>query len=84
MTLPEGTTEHSAAGAAQRPARVAITVVSDKRTLATDESGPLARRMLEQAGHVVTAFALIPNDEQGTYTRLARPEARGHGDRPSI
>ncbi len=66
MTLPAGTTEHRAAGAAGRTARAAVTVVSDKRTLTTDESGPLARRLLETAGHVVTDFALLPNDELGT------------------
>ncbi|MCC7051669.1 MAG: MogA/MoaB family molybdenum cofactor biosynthesis protein [Gemmatimonadaceae bacterium] len=71
MTLPAGTTEHRAAGATQRPARVAVTVVSDRRTIDTDESGPLARRLLEQAGHTVAAFALIPNDEQGTRTHVS-------------
>jgi len=71
MTLPEGTTEHRAAGAARSAARVAVTVVSDKRTIDTDESGPLARRLIEEAGHVVTAFALIPNDEQRTRTHVA-------------
>ncbi len=66
MTLPDGTTEHRAAGAARAAVRAAVVVVSDKRTLATDESGPLARRLFTDAGHQVTAFALLPNDEPRT------------------
>lgn len=71
MTLPDGTTEHRAAGQQRAPARCAIVVVSDKRTLETDESGPLARALLNAAGHVVTDFALIPNHEQNTRERTA-------------
>lgn len=71
MTLPQGTAEHRSAGAARAPVRVAIVVVSDKRTLDTDESGPLARRLFTDAGHIITAFALIPNDEPRTRAHVA-------------
>jgi molybdopterin adenylyltransferase len=71
MTLPEGTAAHRSAGASRAPVRTAIVVVSDTRTLASDESGPLARRLLTEAGHQVTAFALLPNDESNTRAHVA-------------
>lgn len=71
MPLPDGTTEHRAAAAGRVPTQTAVVVVSDKRTLATDESGPLARQLLTDAGHVVTHFALIPNDEPATRAHVA-------------
>ena len=43
--------------------RVAVLTVTDSRTEATDESGPLARRLLEEAGHEIARHALLPNDE---------------------
>ncbi len=76
MTLPAGTSEHRDAAARRAPVRVAVVVVSDKRTLATDESGPLARRLLTEAGHDVTDFALLPNDEGNTRAHVARLLAR--------
>jgi len=66
MSIPQGTIEHRAKAAQQLPVRVAIVVVSDKRTAETDESGPLARWLLIEAGHTITGFALIPNDEPNT------------------
>ncbi len=66
MSIPQGTIEHRAKAAQQLPVQVAIVVVSDKRTAETDESGPLARWLLIEAGHTVTGFALIPNDEANT------------------
>ncbi len=66
MSIPQGTIEHRANAAQQLPVQVAIVVVSDKRTAETDESGPLARWLLIQAGHTVSGFALIPNDEANT------------------
>lgn len=61
-TTPAGTTAHRAAA---RPiaARCAVITVSDSRTPETDESGPLARRLLEEAGHTVVHTSLIPNIE---------------------
>lgn len=80
MPIPDGTTEHRAAARERAPVRCAIVVVSDKRTLSTDESGPLARTLLESAGHVVTDFALIPNDEANTRAHVARLIARDDVD----
>lgn len=76
MTLPAGTTEHRAAGAARVAARIAIVIVSDTRTTATDESGPLARRLITDAGHTVTHYALLPNDELGTRAHVGALIAR--------
>ena len=80
MTLPEGTAEHRAAAEQRAGARIAIVIVSDKRTLATDESGPLARTLLTAAGHTIADFALLPNDESGTRTRVAQLIARDDVD----
>ena len=64
MTLPPGTTEHRAEGAALAPLRCAILTVTDSRTLETDESGKAIRRLLDGAGHAVADYTLLPNDEQ--------------------
>ena len=61
--LPEGTKAHRAEGDALKAIRCALVTVSDSRTLETDESGALMRRLLEDAGHVVANYALLKNDE---------------------
>jgi molybdopterin adenylyltransferase len=63
MTVPEGTRDHRVAAASQPPARIAVVIVSDTRTVHTDESGPLAVELLEAAGQQIANFALLPNDE---------------------
>jgi len=80
MTLPVGTVEHRTAGASRPAAHVAVVVVSDKRTLATDESGPLAKSLLSDAGHIVTFFALVPNDEVQTRALVSDLIARADVD----
>jgi molybdopterin adenylyltransferase len=80
MTLPTGTTEHRAAGATRAAVQVAIVIVTDTRTLATDESGPLARRLLSDAGHTVSDFALLPNHEANTRAHVARLLSRDDVD----
>ncbi len=80
MTLPTGTIEHRAAGAQRAAVRCAIVIVSDTRTIATDESGPLARRLVGEAGHEVVDFALLPNDEANTRAHVARLIARDDVD----
>lgn len=80
MTIPEGTAEHRAAGATRPAVRVAVVIVSDKRTLETDESGPLARALLTAAGHTITDFALLPNDEARTRAYVAHLIARDDVD----
>jgi molybdopterin adenylyltransferase len=66
MTLPTGTRAHRDAAALRAALQVAIVIVSDTRTRATDESGPLAERLLVEAGHRIADFALLPNDESRT------------------
>lgn len=80
MPLPEGTAEHRSAAATRAGARIAIVIVSDKRTTETDESGPLARALLTAAGHTITDFALLPNDEAGTRAHVAQLIARDDVD----
>lgn len=52
--------EHKARGPAH--VRVAILTVSDTRTVANDTSGQAVRLLLEDAGHAVTAAAIVPDD----------------------
>ena len=52
--------EHKAA--APTAVRVAVLTVSDTRTEATDTSGRAIRALLEEAGHAVTASAIVPDD----------------------
>lgn len=80
MTVPSGTTEHRAAASRRAAAQIAIVVVSDTRTAETDESGPLARWLLTEAGHTITGFALLPNDEDGTRAHVAALIARDDVD----
>jgi molybdenum cofactor biosynthesis protein B len=63
VTLPEGARAHREDARRHAHARAAVVTVSDSRTRATDESGPLMRAALEAAGHVVTVTDLLPNDE---------------------
>ena len=41
---------------------VALMVTSDTRTIETDETGKTAVRLLEAAGHRVSAHVIVPND----------------------
>lgn len=46
----------------KRGITIALVVVSDSRTADSDESGRTARRLLEEAGHVVSEQVLVGND----------------------
>lgn len=59
----QSTSEHRKEADARALVRCAIVTVSDSRTEATDESGALMRRLIEEAGHQVSAYALLKNDE---------------------
>lgn len=74
---PTGTREHRAEAAQLGALRCAVLTVSDSRTAATDESGPLARRLLEAAGHRILVHALLPNDEARVRTLVSDWLARG-------
>jgi len=43
---------------------VAIVTVSDTRTAATDESGALAKRMTQAAGHRVSGVDIVPDEPE--------------------
>lgn len=62
-SIPEGTAAHRAESAGLGALRCGVLTVTDSRTAATDESGPLARRLLEGAGHAISVHDLLPNDE---------------------
>lgn len=63
MTTPTGTREHREQATALAALRCAVVTVSDSRTEATDESGHLIRKLLQEAGHCVVAYRLLPNDQ---------------------
>jgi molybdenum cofactor biosynthesis protein B len=54
-----------------------VLTVTDSRTAETDESGPLARRLLEAAGHSIAIHALLPNDESRVRALVKEWLARG-------
>lgn len=62
MNIPDGSHAHRADGDAN-PVLCAVVTVSDSRTIETDESGACIRRLLQDAGHLVSESALLPNDE---------------------
>jgi molybdenum cofactor biosynthesis protein B len=70
------TPEHARHGALR--ARVGLLTVSDTRTEATDASGAEARRFLEEAGHAVAAYRVLPDEpaqvEAQVEAWLASPE----------
>jgi molybdopterin adenylyltransferase len=46
------------------PARCAVVTLSDTRDESTDTSGRTIRTLLEQHGHVVARYAILPDDPQ--------------------
>lgn len=60
---PEGTAAHRVESSRLGALHCGVLTVSDSRSAATDESGPLARRLLLEAGHEITVHDLLPNDE---------------------
>ncbi len=57
-----GVDEHRDSAQGTAPVLFAVLTVSDRRTEATDTSGPLARQLLAEAGHTPVDAELIPND----------------------
>ena len=53
-------------------AAVALMVTSDSRTIETDETGKTAVRLLEEAGHKVSAHVIVPNDSERIQEMYAR------------
>ena len=54
--------DHEAQSRGVGPVPYAVVTVSDTRTGATDESGPLAARLLDEAGHLSQGRSLVRND----------------------
>jgi molybdenum cofactor biosynthesis protein B len=46
------------------PVRIAVLTVSDTRSEKTDKSGPLLAGMIEEAGHIVAAQAIVADAEK--------------------
>jgi molybdenum cofactor biosynthesis protein B len=59
----DSTQSHRAESAALAPIRCAVMTVSDSRTVETDESGALIQRLVTDAGHTVSDYSLLTNDE---------------------
>jgi molybdenum cofactor biosynthesis protein B len=74
-----GTSAHRES-ASDIAARCAVITVSDTRTLETDESGPVARRLLEGAGHTITHTSLLPNVESRVRDEVTSLLARADVD----
>ena len=56
----------------------AILVTSDTRTAETDETGRTAKKLIEDAGHKVKLYGLVPNDASEIEGWIR--EALGNGD----
>src|SRR5262249_34931986 len=63
-----GAREHHAG--ARRPAACAVITASDTRTPETDTSGQRIRTLLEQAGHTVGAYGILPDDPEPSGRRI--------------
>jgi molybdenum cofactor biosynthesis protein B len=62
---------HRAAGERIPGARCAVVTVSDSRTKETDDSGRLARELLEGAGHSIAYYGIVPNEPDAIRGTLA-------------
>ena len=78
--LPEGTRSHRAESDTRALVRCAIVTVSDSRTIETDTSGALMRRLLEQGGYAVTDYVLLPNEESAVRAHVVAMLARADVD----
>jgi molybdenum cofactor biosynthesis protein B len=56
---------------AARSVRCALLTVSDTRTPETDTSGATMRSLLEEAGHAVVDYAIVPDEPDRIRTHLA-------------
>ena len=77
-----GVEDHHLEAAEQPPIPVALIITTDSRTEATDESGKLARELLEAAGCRVVSHEFAANDPHAT--RAAVEKALGRGARVVI
>lgn len=75
--IPTGTSQHREEASRLGQLSCAVLTVSDSRTEESDESGPLARRLLEGAGHTIAVHALLPNIEHEVRALAEQWLARG-------
>lgn len=64
--------EAQASADARGPVRCAVLTVSDSRTVETDQSGPLIRRLLTEAGHQAVESNLVPDEPDHIRRALER------------
>ncbi len=67
-----GVAEHRAASAATRTVAYAVLTVSDSRTAETDTSGPLIRRLFDEAGHGLVDAELVKNNPRQIQAAVRR------------
>ncbi len=60
--MPSASTQQHRQAAHDQPVACAVLTISDTRTEATDEGGPLIRRLLEDAGHAIMAHAICRDE----------------------
>lgn len=68
--MPSASTQQHRAAAHAQPVACAVLTVSDTRTEATDEGGPLIRRMLTEGGHAIIAHAICRDEPAQIARRL--------------
>ncbi len=64
--------EAQASADARGPVRCAVLTVSDSRTVETDQSGPIIRRLLTDAGHQAVDCDLVPDEPDDIRRALQR------------
>ena len=67
-----GKAEHEDQSRGAGPIPYAVIAVSDSRTEATDESGPLAASLLDEAGHLRQGRSLVRNDVAAIQAEVRR------------
>ena len=67
-----GVADHRAASARDRTIPYAVLTVSDSRTVETDTSGPLIRRLFDEAGHRLVDAELVRNDPRQIQAAVRR------------
>ena len=67
-----GKADHQDQAKGVGPIPYAVITVSDSRTEATDESGPLAASLLDEAGHLQQGRALVRNDVAAIQAEVRR------------
>lgn len=67
-----GVEEHRHQARGVGPVGYALLTVSDSRTEATDESGRVARQLLNEAGHVEQSYRLLKNDPEAVRAEVGR------------